>query len=234
MYYSYLEVMSMDTSVSQVKLFGPGIPGALKKMEKFASELMLGQHDVKINLAKPFIGEKADYEFVWEGVPTTEETISFIELLDKIILECHPTKYTITTRIPEREPLFFSFDSPEVTGIAYTFLRLYGPSISKALRILKDQISEHIAGIKSITGILLGSQDFAIEWLHIPTVTDIINLLEEIDGVLKDSGCTYKVSTKSKLKTRSDPSDKMKSEKTLQIDSPPPVISVETGKGAED
>ncbi len=224
----------MDSSVSQIKLYGPGIPTALKKLEKFASELMLGQQDVKINLAKPFIGEKADYEFIWDGVPTTEETISFIELLDKIILECYPTKYTITTRIPECEPLIFSFDSPQVTGIAYTFLRLYGPSISKALRILNDQVPEHIAGIKAITGVLLGTQDFAIEWLHIPTVNDIINLLEEIDIVLKDSGCTYKVSTKSKLKTRSDPSDKLKSEQALQIDSIPPVIYVETGKNTKE
>ncbi len=224
----------MDSSVSQVKLYGPGIPAALKQLEKIASDLMLGKYDNKITLAKPFIGDAADYEFVWEGVPTNEETLDFIELLDKLILECHPTKYTITTRIPDSDPLLSRFDSPEVTGIAYTFLRIYGPSLNQAIRHLNEKITERIKGIKSTTGVLLGAKDYAIEWLHIPSVNDIIALLTEIDNVLSETGCVYKVSTKSKLKTRSDPSDKIKSERTLQIDSPPPVISVDTSYSSDN
>jgi hypothetical protein len=224
----------MDSSVSQVKLYGPGIPSALKQLEKLATDLMLGKFDIEITLAKPFIGDAADYEFVWEGVPTNEETLDFIEVLDKLILECQPTKYTITTRIPESDPLLARFDSPEVTGIAYTFLRIYGPSLSQAIRLLNEKITEHIAGIKSKTGVLLGTKDYAIEWLYIPTVNDIIAFLTEVDIVLSGTGCVYKVSTKSKLKTRSDPSDKIRSEQSLQIDSPPPVISVDTGKNIDD
>lgn len=224
----------MDSSVSHVKLYGPGIPAALKQLEKLATDLMLGKCDIKITLAKPFIGDAADYEFVWEGVPTNEETLDFIELLDKLILECHPTKYTITTLLPESDPLLTRFDSPEVTGIAYTFLRIYGPSLNQAIRRLNDKITGRIKGIKSTTGVLLGSKDYAIEWLYIPTVNDIITLLNEIDNVLSETGCVYKVSTKSKLKTRSDPSDKVRSEQTLQIDSPPPIISVDTGKDIDD
>ncbi|MHA1966528.1 MAG: hypothetical protein ACW964_01875 [Candidatus Hodarchaeales archaeon] len=72
----------MDSSVSQVKLCSPGIPAALKQLEKIATDLMLGKYDIKITLAEPFIGDAADYEFVWEGIPTNEETLDFIELLD--------------------------------------------------------------------------------------------------------------------------------------------------------
>ena len=224
----------MNTSVSQIKLYGPGIPLALKKLEQFAAKIMIGEYDTKITVAKPFIGEKADYEFIWEGIPTIEETLSFIEQLDKLILECDPTRYTITSRKPEKEPLISSFNSSEVKGIAYTFLRLYGPSISRAVRLLNEKITERIKGIKSTTGLLIGTQDYAIEWLHIPVVNDIIILLEEIDNVIKGTGCTYKVSTKSKLKTHSEPTDKLKSELTLQINSPPPVISAETNTKPED
>jgi hypothetical protein len=196
----------MDTSISRIKLFGPGIPLALKRLEEFTIELVAGKYtglNSKITYAKPYIGEEADYEYIWVGTPTTDEVFVLVQHIDKILKTNRHTKYTITTKLPNQKDLIESFESSEVSGVAFTFFRLYGPSISQAVELLNLNIA-NIPEIRTTTGILIGSYDYAIEWLHIPTIVEIIALLEEIDRILEGTGITYKIATKSKLKTHSD------------------------------
>jgi hypothetical protein len=196
----------MDTSISRIRLFGPGIPLALKRLEEFTVELVVGKYTgltSKITHARPYIGEEADYEYIWVGTPTTDEVFVLVQHIDKILkTNCH-TKYTITTKLPNQKDLIESFESSEVSGVAFTFFRLYGPSISQAVELLNLNIT-NIPEIRTTTGILIGSYDYAIEWLHIPTIVEIIALLEDIDRILEGTGITYKIATKSKLKTHSD------------------------------
>lgn len=196
----------METSISRIRLFGPGIPLALKRFEEFSVELVAGKYTgltSKITHARPYIGEEADYEFIWIGTPTTDEVFVLVQHIDKILKANCKAKYTITTKLPDQKDLIESFESSEVSGVSFTFFRLYGPSISQAVELLNLNIV-NIPEIQTSTGILIGSYDYAIEWLHIPTIVEIIWLLEEIDRILEGTGITYKIATKSKLKTHSD------------------------------
>jgi hypothetical protein len=227
----------MDTSVSQIKLYGPGIPLAFRKLEELTVGLMTGKYPnltSKIAMAKPYIGEIADYQFVWKEYPKKNDVITLIELLDDIFKE-NETRYTITTKVPESDVLIYNFDSPEVTGVAYTFLRLYGPSLAKAIEILETEITGKISGVQPDSrGILIGKYDYVIEWLNIPTVNDIITLLDKIDTALKEAGVLYKVTTKSKLKLHTDPRDKDKPKQMLQFGTPSPSFTVETGTNSKN
>ena len=55
--------------------------------------------------------------------------------------------------------------------------------------------------IKAITGEIIGRYDYALEWIGIPQVSDIVNLIEEMDRILEKTGVIYTVTTKSKLKS---------------------------------
>ncbi len=224
----------METSVSLIRLFGPGISLAMRKLEELTIGLMTGKYPelvTKIANGKPYIGEEADYRFHWKEIPKKSELLFLIELLDDSFKD-NDAKYTITTHLPEteREDLIYDFHSPKVVGVAYTFLRIYGPSLGEAIRILDTEIAGKIEGIQPDSrGVLIGKYDYVIEWLHIiPTVNEIIELLERIDLALKKSGVTYKITTRSKLKLHTDPRDKDRP-KTLQFGAPSPSFSVETG-----
>ena len=227
----------MDTSVSQIKLYGPGIPLALRKLEELTVGLMTGKYldlTSKIAHAKPYIGEEADYQFVWKEIPEKNDIISLIKLLDEIFIE-NETRYTITTKVQESDILIYNFDSPEVKGVAYTFLRIYGPSLAKAIAILELEIAGKLPGIQpGSRGILIGKYDYVIEWLNIPTVNEIITLLDKIDSALKKAGVIYKITTKSKLKLHTDPRDKDKPKQMLQFGTPSPSFTVETGTKSDD
>ncbi|MFX0171316.1 MAG: hypothetical protein ACFE9L_05300 [Candidatus Hodarchaeota archaeon] len=196
----------METSISRIKLFGPGIPLAMKQLEEFTVELVAGKYSAltsAITHARHYIGEEADYEFIWAINPTTDEVFVLVQHIDEVLKINTQAKYTITTNLPNQKDLIESFESSEVSGVAFTFFRLYGPSISQAIELLNLNIT-NIPEIRTTTGILIGSYDYAIEWLHIPTIVEIISLLEEIDRILIGTGVTYTVATKSKLKTHSD------------------------------
>ncbi len=221
----------MEISKSLIKLYGPGIPLALRILRRVKTELAKGEKSAliaKIARAHPYIGEEADYEFIWSNIPSTSDIISLIEELDTRLLETE-AKFTITTKVPDKDKLIYDFNSPEITGAAYTFFRIYGPSLSKAINLLNTAIKYKNSEIRPSKGILLGKYDYVIEWLRIPTVNDIVTLLEHIDTVLKVTGVTYKVTTKSKLKLHSDPRDKHQKRPIMEIGAPSPSFSVETG-----
>ncbi|MHA2174876.1 MAG: hypothetical protein ACXABI_08600 [Candidatus Hodarchaeales archaeon] len=226
----------METAASQIRLFGPGISVALRKLEELTIGLMSGKYPElvsKIMSGKPYIGEEADYQFIWKDVPKKSNILFLIELIDNFFKE-NDAKYTITTLLPgsETDSLIYDFNSPEVTGVAYTFLRIYGPCLGEAIRILDTEIAGKIDGIQPDSrGVLIGKFDYVIEWLHIiPMVNDIINLLDKIDLALKKSGVTYSVTTRSKLKLHTDPRDKDKPKQILQVGAPAPSLIIDTGK----
>ena len=230
----------MENSASLIRLFGPGISSALRKLEELTVGLKTGKFPnlvTKIANGKPYIGEEADYQFIWKDVPKKSDIIHLIELLDEHFKE-NKARYTITTLLPdiEMDDLIYDFHSPNVAGVAYTLLRIYGPSLGEAIRILETEIAGKIEGIQPDSrGVLIGKYDYVIEWLHIiPTVNDIIALLDKIDVALKKSGVTYKVTTRSKLKLHTDPRDKEKPKQMLQFGTPPPSFSVETGKSTKN
>ncbi len=222
----------METSVSRIRIFGPNISSALRKLEELTVGLTTGKYPAlatKISLAQPYIGEEADFQFVWKGDPNKSDIIFLIELLDKVLKESK-TKYTITTKVPEMDALINNFDSAEVSGVAYTFLRLFGPSLAEAIRILDSEITGKISGIQPDSrGVLIGKYDYVIEWLNIPSFSDIIDLLDKIDLALENSGVIYMVTTKSKLKLHTDPRDKDKPRQIMQFGTPSPSFTVETG-----
>ena len=226
----------MEASISQIRIFGPGFSLALKKLGELTVGLMTGKYPAlttKIAHAKPFIGEQADFQFVWKDVPEKSDVVSLIELLDRVFKESG-AGYTITTKVPEIDVLIYNFDSNQVTGVAYTFLRIYGPNLAEAVRILDTEITGKISGIQQDSrGILIGKYDYVIEWLQIPTVVDIIDLLDKIDSALKISGVTYRVTTKSKLKLHTDPHDKDKPKQVLRVGTPSPIFTVETGRNSK-
>jgi len=204
----------------------------LKKLEEFAAELIAGDYEKlssKISQARTYIGEEADFQFIWEAIPTTADVLSLLVLLDKIFESECQAKYTVTTSSPETNDIIKRLNSSKVIGEAFSFLRLYGPNLSYAIEILDSNIS-NIPGIKGASGVLIGKYDYAVEWIQIPSFNDIIGLIEELDKLLEPTGVTYKISTKSKLKTHSDPSEreKLKSERQLLLRDPPPSISIDT------
>ena len=223
----------METSVSQIRLYGPGISSALGALEELTVGLLTGKYlllSTKIAQAKPYIGEEADFQFVWKEIPDKNDVAALVELVDDLLKE-NEARYTITTKVPKTNVLIYNFDSPEVTGVAYTFLRIYGPSLSEAIRILDLEITGKISGIQPDSrGILIGKYDYVIEWLNVPTVNDIIELLDKIDTALKKSGVIFKVTTKSKLKLHADPHDKDKPKQMMQFGTPSPSFTVETAK----
>jgi hypothetical protein len=204
----------------------------LKKLEEFAAELIAGEYEElssKISQARTYIGEEADFQFIWDTTPTTADVLSLLTLLDQIFeTECQ-AKYTVTTSSPETNDMLKRLNSSKIMGEAFSFLRLYGPNLSKAIEKLDSKIS-NIRGIKGATGVLIGKYDYAVEWGQIPSFSDIIDLIEELDNLLEPTGVTYKIATKSKLKTHSDPSDKekLKTERQLLQRDPSPSISIDT------
>jgi hypothetical protein len=189
----------------------------LKKLEEFAAELIAGDYEKlssKISQARTYIGEEADFQFIWEAIPTTADVLSLLVLLDKIFESECQAKYTVTTSSPETNDIIKRLNSSKVIGEAFSL----------------DSNISNIPGIKGASGVLIGKYDYAVEWIQIPSFNDIIGLIEELDKLLEPTGVTYKISTKSKLKTHSDPSEreKLKSERQLLLRDPPPSISIDT------
>ena len=100
-----------------------------------------------------------------------------------------------------------------------SYIKLYGPSISKALEKLEDLVEKNkLAGKETIspdqsavktepiwarTGDVLfekcratcGTYDFIIDWRRQPTVAQIKELIKEIDKALEGTGCRYTITT---------------------------------------
>ena len=86
----------------------------------------------------------------------------------------------------------------ESRNVTYSFLRIFGPRIFHAIYQLNTNIGE-IPGIKEVGGELLGEYDYALEWIGIPSVRDITEILKKIDELLFETNATYQISTITKV-----------------------------------
>ena len=179
---------------SKIKIFGPGIPKAIKVLSKLGSNGELGDN---FSQSGSSIGIESDYDVLWKEEPSKEEILTLIKTIDELLLETK-VKYSITSSTSLS--IDNILDTATEEAKAYTLIRLYGPSISKGLTALNNYVND-ITGVKSLSGELIGPFDFALEWYSgsIPEISDIIRVLGEIDKILKNTGVSYRVVTKSKL-----------------------------------
>ena len=99
-----------------------------------------------------------------------------------------------------------------------TYIKLYGPSIDRAIDALDELIKEmrrgyqlgrrvsHIVSVvdpsidlltgRPISGAQLGDYDYCVEWLTPPNPEHIKNLARGIDRALWYTGCEYTLTTK--------------------------------------
>ncbi|MHA1443506.1 MAG: hypothetical protein ACTSR4_01985 [Candidatus Hodarchaeales archaeon] len=182
----------MNDSVTQIKLFGPGIPRALQELNKIKPEDVFNS---KVKRMGSWIGEKADYEIIWKTPPTSEATLEVCKYLDDLLEPCK-CRYSISTSIPGNLGLYDRLD--ESRNVTYSFLRIFGPRIFHAIYQLNTNIGD-IPGIKEVRGELLGEYDYALEWIGFPNVRDITNLLKKIDELFVETKVTYQISTVTKV-----------------------------------
>ena len=185
----------MNQAKTLIKLFSPGISFALKELnnlrriEKFKNRILR---------SGVFVGETADYEIVWDNLLSANDSLELVKYLDDLFsgFKC---RYTVTTSNPRMDDVLKQIKASKKEDIAITFIRLIGPSISQAIAILNDNITE-LAGIKDIIGELIGNYDYAFQWRHIPEVNDIIRLSETLDTLLKETGTIYTITTRTKMR----------------------------------
>jgi hypothetical protein len=181
-------------STTQIKLYGPGISQALKKLRSLDESK---EWKSKILHSSIYIGETADFKIIWKEVPTAEGIFALVKHLDREFLDS-TCRYTVTTSKPKMEDIFQQLSASKQHDLALSFLRLIGPSISQAIDALNENITE-FPTIKGITGELIGRYDYSFEWLRIPDQKDIIALIDKLDLLLKETGVIYTITTKSKL-----------------------------------
>jgi hypothetical protein len=184
----------MSTSTTQIKLYGPGISQALEKLKSLDESK---EWKPKILHSSTYIGETADFKIIWKEVPTAEVTFALVKQLDEAFLDSI-CRYTVTTSKPKMEDIFQQLSASKQNDLALTFLRLIGPSISHAIEVLNENITE-FPGIIGITGELIGRYDYSFEWIRIPEQKDIVALIDKLDLILKETGVIYTTTTKSKL-----------------------------------
>ena len=185
----------MTTSITKIKLFGPGIPIALQSLQKLETNSKLRYEFKRIG---PAIGEEADYKIWWETTPSFDLPLQLCKYLDEILVPC-VCRYSISTTIP-KDPGVLQRLRKESSSDNYSFLKFFGPKIYSAINKLNNYVGD-IPGIKAVKGILLGEYDYAFEWLRLPEVSDITRFLESIDQLLADTEVIYQIATITKLQT---------------------------------
>ncbi|MHA2073572.1 MAG: hypothetical protein ACW97X_03060 [Candidatus Hodarchaeales archaeon] len=185
----------MSLSVTQIKLYGPGISNGLNKLEELDKNREFGD---KIKRSGLYIGEEADFELLWAKTPSPDDTLELVKHLDDIFQDCE-CRYTVSTNLPKVIDILTQLEQSKEKDLAFTFIRLIGPSVSQAIEVLNENISNFL-GVKNITGELIGRFDYAFEWVRIPETNDISRLSTTLDQVLKDTGVIFTISTKSKTR----------------------------------
>ncbi|WP_455142808.1 hypothetical protein [Candidatus Hodarchaeum mangrovi] len=182
---------------SNIRLYGPQIPAAIEALEKLTNNIAT-KGELPISQGEIVIG-KYDFAFTWIEDPTPKPLLSLIEKIDES-LENLPTKYSITTEsyFTSRERLFSDMRR-DIKNTIYSFIRIHGPSITKAIRAIEEVVSKlettnMLDPLKS--SILIGEFDYAFEWDHLPTVNELNEVLKAIDEKVEPTGAFYTITTK--------------------------------------
>jgi len=182
---------------SNIRLYGPQIPTAISALEKLTKNI-IAKKDLPISKGEAVMG-KFDFTFTWIEDPSPKPLLSLLERIDES-LENLPTKYSITTEshITSRERLFSDIGR-DIKNTIYSFIRIHGPSISKAIRAIEEVVSclETTNTLESLkSSVLIGEFDYAFEWDHMPTVNELNEVLKAIDEKVESTGALYTITTK--------------------------------------
>ncbi len=183
---------------SNIRLYGPRIPQAIDRLSKLADSL---KTDLPISGGEVTFG-KYDFMFHWLEDPKPQSLLQLLEQIDDTLAGL-PTKYSITTESRHTSRVTAEM-AKKTRHTIFSFIRIHGPSISKAVRAIEQVIQEveptnTLETLKS--SILIGDYDYAFEWDHFPSSDEIVDVLKAIDEKVEPTGALYTVTTKKVYRT---------------------------------
>ncbi|MHA1995644.1 MAG: hypothetical protein ACW97Z_13950 [Candidatus Hodarchaeales archaeon] len=182
----------MQRNTTNLRIYGPQMPEAIKRLhdleKKVIAEFPIERGEINIG--------KYDYIYHWENAPRPGPLLALIEYIDEVFAGL-PTRYSITTEGYHTRRVTAEADRMG-SNTTFSFVRIHGPSISKALRAIEKVVEDvettyTIQSLKS--SVLVGEWDYAFEWDHYPTMDEIHDLLASVDKLVGPTGALYKIST---------------------------------------
>ncbi len=205
---------------SYVKIFGPNLFDALKKIEEvFEKDPAITGEGERIPMEPvKLISELKKKEtvlhnvcpdwtisFVWKQDPNIEEVINLIDKIDNALLDLK-ARYTITTvsdpLAPPEPEAVIKLPSDISEKYAITYLKFYGPPIAKGIKIMPEIIEKwpKLSEGKLVgkqTGPQLGVFDYALIWRELPSAKDLQDFLTYLDNKMTEINLMYNVVTRS-------------------------------------
>lgn len=183
---------------SNVRLYGPRIPEAIDRLTQLTNQTI---GELPITGGEITFGNY-DYRFNWSEDPLPEHLLVLLEKIDDALIGL-PTKYSLTTESQYTSRVTAEMGK-KTRHTIFSFIRIHGPSISKAVRAIEQVIQDleptnTLETLKS--SILIGNYDYAFEWDHWPSNKEIDSVLQAIDEKVEPTGALYTVTTKKVYRT---------------------------------
>lgn len=188
----------MKKNTSNLRIYGPQLPKAIDCLTKLTGKL-ISEGEIPIKDGNIVLG-KYDYQFIWSEDPNPAPLLTLVEKIDTCLTGL-PTKYSITTIGEKTNRLTAEIDRRALNTI-FSFIRIHGPSISKALRAIEHAIEDlaPVSQVESLkSSVLIGEYDYCFEWDHWPTFDEIHEVLKVLDRVVEPTGALYTITTKKNI-----------------------------------
>lgn len=183
---------------SNVRLYGPQIPQAIDRLSDLANTI---KADLPISRGEITFG-KYDFVFHWLEDPKPQPLFRLLEKIDETLTGL-PTKYSLNTESRHTNRLTAEMGK-KARHTIFSFIRIHGPSISKAVRAI-EQVIQEMEPTKALetlkSSILIGDYDYAFEWDHWPSSEEIVSVLQAIDEKVEPTGALYTITTKKVYQT---------------------------------
>ncbi|MFX0086868.1 MAG: hypothetical protein ACFFAU_14450 [Candidatus Hodarchaeota archaeon] len=190
----------MQPNSSNIRIYGPQLPEAIRRLRNLALDV---KEELPISNGEIIFG-KYDFSFYWDEEPKPMPLLRLVERIDETLTGL-PTKYSITTEGYRTQRLTAESENrlgKSAKPAIFSFIRIHGPSISKALRAI-ERVVDKIENTNTLevlkSSILVGEFDFAFEWDHWPTFDEIHSVLEAIDPEVEKTGALYTITTKKNV-----------------------------------
>ena len=125
-------------------------------------------------------------------------------------MESVGTRYTINS-VPDEPDIIPSDLEDQVVS----YVKYYGPSLSKALEAVLD-LPEIKKGDIFSSEITIGPYDYAFAWNRSPRVEQIRRVVKTIDQAIQPTGARYTITTKSRKEIR-QPATSAEKRKAKQV-----------------